>query len=79
MINRLFIGLYLILLLLARKHWGTLCIAALGIIGAALLNLVTPEIVRRLTASLNAGEDLAGGLLLTAVLVGGAALAALAG
>ena len=53
------------LLLLARKHWGTLCIAALGIIGAALLNLVTPEIVRRLTASLNAGEDLAGGLLLT--------------
>ncbi len=57
------------LLLLARKHWGTLCIAALGIIGAALLNLVTPEIVRRLTASLNAGEDLAGGLLLTYVAI----------
>ncbi|MGI5855688.1 MAG: ABC transporter ATP-binding protein [Candidatus Merdivicinus sp.] len=69
MINRLFIGVYLILLLLARKHWGTLCIAALGIIGAALLNLVTPEIVRRLTASLNAGEDLAGGLLLTYVAI----------
>ncbi len=57
------------LLLLARKHWGTLCIAALGIIGAALLNLVTPEIVRRLTASLNAGEGLANGLLLTYVII----------
>lgn len=57
------------LLLLARKHWGTLCIAALGIIGAALLNLVTPEIVRRLTASLNAGEDLASGLLLAYVAI----------
>lgn len=40
------------LLLMARKHWGTLVIAACGIIGAALLNLVTPEIVRQLTASL---------------------------
>ncbi len=40
------------LLLMAKRHWGTLAIACLGIIGAALLNLVTPEIVRKLTASL---------------------------
>jgi ABC-type multidrug transport system fused ATPase/permease subunit len=40
---------------MARKYWGTLFLAALGIIGAALLNLVTPEIVRRLTGTLMAG------------------------
>lgn len=40
------------LLLMAKRHWGTLAVASLGIIGAALLNLVTPEIVRKLTASL---------------------------
>ena len=38
---------------LTRKHWSTLFLAVLGIIGAALLNLVTPEIVRRLIASLS--------------------------
>ena len=40
------------LFIMAKKHWGTLFFASLGIIGAALLNLVTPEIVRRLTSSL---------------------------
>ena len=40
------------LILMAKRQWGTLAVACLGIIGAALLNLVTPEIVRRLTASL---------------------------
>lgn len=40
------------LILMAKRHWGTLAVACLGIIRAALLNLVTPEIVRRLTASL---------------------------
>lgn len=57
------------LLLLARKHWGTLCIAALGIVGAALLNLVTPEVVRRLTASLNTDGGVAGSVLLTYVII----------
>jgi len=38
---------------MARKHWGTLALATLGIVGAAMLNLVTPEIVRRLIASLS--------------------------
>lgn len=40
------------LILMAKRHWGTLLFACFGIIGAALLNLATPEIVRRLTASL---------------------------
>ncbi len=57
------------LLLLARKHWGTLFIAALGIVGAALLNLVTPEIVRRLTAALNTNGGVAGNVLLTYALI----------
>ena len=40
------------LLKMAREHWGKLLAAAGGLLGAALLNLVTPEIVRQLTASL---------------------------
>ncbi|MDR1351895.1 MAG: ABC transporter ATP-binding protein/permease [Treponema sp.] len=40
------------ILRMARKYWGTLLLAAIGIVGAALLNLVTPEIVRRLTRTL---------------------------
>ena len=41
------------LLLMARKHWPTLGLAVLGLVGAALLNLVTPEIIRRFTAALS--------------------------
>lgn len=43
---------------MARPYWGVLAIAVLGLIGAALLNLVTPEIVRRLTAQLGSPESL---------------------
>ena len=57
------------LILMARKHWGTLLIAIMGIIGTSLLNLVTPEIVRRLTASLGSGGQLTDQLLLTYVIV----------
>ena len=57
------------LLLMARKHWGTLVIAACGIVGAALLNLVTPEIVRRLTASLEIEGGLTEGILLMYVII----------
>ncbi|MDR0670481.1 MAG: ABC transporter ATP-binding protein/permease [Treponema sp.] len=42
---------------MARKYWGTLLLAATGIVGAALLNLVTPEIVRRLTGALTASSS----------------------
>ncbi|MDR3144889.1 MAG: hypothetical protein LBU21_01275, partial [Treponema sp.] len=47
-------NLVLRILHMARKYWGTLMLAAIGIVGAALLNLVTPEIVRRLTRTLAA-------------------------
>ena len=42
---------------MARNYWGTLLLAAAGIVGAALLNLVTPEIVRRLTGALTASSS----------------------
>lgn len=59
------------LLLLARKHWGTLAIAAAGLVGAAVLNLVTPELVRMLTARLETGEMTVSMLwVFAAVLVG---------
>ena len=57
------------LVLMARRHWGTLLIAILGIIAAALLNLVTPEITRRLTAGLQIGGGMTDQLLITYVLV----------
>jgi len=40
------------LILLARKHWRTIGLASIGIIGASLLNLITPAIVRNLTRNL---------------------------
>jgi len=40
------------LILMAKKHWHTIGLASVGIIGAALLNLITPAIVRNLTANL---------------------------
>ena len=57
------------LVLMARRHWGTLLIAILGIIAAALLNLVTPEITRRLTAGLQIEGGMTEQLLITYVLV----------
>ncbi|MCL2094455.1 MAG: ABC transporter ATP-binding protein/permease [Treponema sp.] len=40
------------LILMARKHWGKLAFAILGTIGASVMNLVTPQIVRQLTGAL---------------------------
>ena len=57
------------LLIMARRHWGTLALASLGIFGAALLNLVTPEIVRRLTASLYIEGGTTESLLFTYALI----------
>ena len=56
-------------LLMARRHWGVLALAIFGMVGAALLNLVTPEIIRRLTASLAKPETMTTQLLLTYVLI----------
>jgi len=41
------------LALLAKKYWRTIGLAAIGIIGASLLNLITPAIVRALTRELD--------------------------
>ncbi len=60
---------------MARPYWGVLAVAVLGLVGAALLNLVTPEIVRRLTARLGSPELLSvGTLLLYAGILAGAYL-----
>ena len=56
-------------LLMARRHWGTLLLATLGLLGAAILNLVTPEVVRRLTGALETPETMTAGLLVTFVLI----------
>ena len=40
------------LILAGQEALGTLAIAVDGLVGAALLNLVTPEMVRRLTSAL---------------------------
>lgn len=62
------------LIKMARRHWGTLLIAVLGIIGAALLNLVTPEITRRLTAGLQDGVLTQNSLWIYALVLVGAYL-----
>jgi len=46
------------LMLMAKKHWKTIFFAILGIIGASLLNLVTPAIVQRLTKELMNFRDI---------------------
>lgn len=43
------------ILVIGKKHLPTLGLALLGILGASVLNLVSPEIMRRLTASLELG------------------------
>ena len=40
------------LILMAKKHWRTIGFATIGIIGASLLNLITPAVVRSLTEEL---------------------------
>jgi len=49
-------GLTKKLILMARKYWRTIGIASIGIIGAALLTLITPAVVRMLTKRLTDGE-----------------------
>jgi len=56
------------LVLMAKKHWRTIGLASAGIIGAALLNLITPAIVRSLTGELTGG-GITANLLITYSLV----------
>jgi len=60
------------LILSAKKYWKTIGIASIGIVGAALLNLITPAVVRALTKTLTDDEAITSKTLLTycAVLVG---------
>lgn len=44
------------LILSAKKYWKTIATASVGIIGAALLNLITPAVVRNLTQTLTDGD-----------------------
>lgn len=57
---------------MARSYWGVLVWAVIGLIGASLMGLVTPEIVRRLTGSLQDIDTLTVDTLIlyAAVLVG---------
>lgn len=52
---------------LAKPWWGSLIITVLALIVASLLNLVTPEAVRQLTALLSTPEKLTVGILLSYV------------
>jgi len=59
------------LILMARKYWRTIAFASIGIVGAALLTLITPAIVRMLTQKLTDGQMTVNTLLLySAILVG---------
>ncbi|MCL1951917.1 MAG: ABC transporter ATP-binding protein/permease [Oscillospiraceae bacterium] len=62
------------LILMAKKYWRTIGFASAGVIGAALLNLVTPAIVRALTGTLTEGSVDAHALLVFAAVLAGAYL-----
>ena len=54
---------------IARPWWVSLGITVLALVASSLLNLVTPEAVRRLTALLGEPEKLTGRILLTYVCI----------
>jgi len=45
------------LVLMAKKHWRTIGFATIGIVGASLLNLITPAVVKNLTEALMPSEN----------------------
>ena len=57
---------------MARRYWGRMVLATLGVLGTALLGLVTPEVVRRFTAIISTPGELTGKAIAfyTAILVG---------
>ena len=67
------------LIRMAKAYRGELIIAVIGLVGTALLNLVTPEVVRRLTAALTApnGVDLSLLAVFAGILLGAYLLKAL--
>ncbi len=57
------------LLVMARKHWGTLLIAVFGLVGASALNLVTPGIIQQLTRALQIPETMTTRTLISFVII----------
>ncbi|MGN1410089.1 MAG: ABC transporter ATP-binding protein, partial [Eubacteriales bacterium] len=57
------------MLTLARPWWGSLIGTVLALVAASLLNLVTPEAIRGLTALLQTPEKLTGTILVTYVVI----------
>ena len=55
------------MLVIAKPWWRELVVTVIALIASSLLNLVTPEAVRQLTALLNTPEKLTTGILLTYV------------
>jgi len=46
------------LLIMARRHWPTMLIAAIGVLIASVMNLITPYIIRNFTAVLETPENI---------------------
>ncbi len=51
-------------ILMAKSHWGEIIITVLALIGVSALSLVTPEVIRRMTAVLSDPELLSTEILL---------------
>jgi ATP-binding cassette subfamily B protein/subfamily B ATP-binding cassette protein MsbA len=56
-------------ILMAKKYWGVLVIATVGLVGAAILNLVTPEIVRRMIALIQNPENIKAQTIMTYIAI----------
>lgn len=51
-------------ILMAKSHWGEIIITVIALIGVSALSLVTPEVIRRMTAVLSDPELLSSEILL---------------
>ena len=51
-------------ILMAKSHWGELIITVIALIGSSALSLVTPEVIRRITASLTDPQGISADILL---------------
>jgi ATP-binding cassette subfamily B protein/subfamily B ATP-binding cassette protein MsbA len=51
-------------ILMAKSHWGELAITVIALIGSSAMSLVTPEVIRRMTASLTDPQGISTSILL---------------
>ena len=56
-------------ILMAKSHWGEIIITVISLIGVSALSLVTPEIIRRMTAVLSNPELLSAEILFKYALI----------